>query len=115
MLGRIKLTDSGDFSCTVKNAAGEVSKRFSVSVDGTKPYKNIHFNSISVAPFIDTKMEKNFAVKEGDRVELICPTGGIPQPNISWLATLGFKNDDDSVNWQPAQIGSSVDILGCLI
>jgi hypothetical protein len=52
-------------------------------------------------------MNKNFAVKEGSRVELICPVGGTPQPSISWLNTFSFHTDGNP-QWQPQQSGTAV-------
>lgn len=52
-------------------------------------------------------MNKNFAVKEGSRVELICPASGTPQPTIAWLDTFKFHTRDNP-RWQPQQDGTVV-------
>jgi hypothetical protein len=59
-----------------------------------------------VAPFIDNKMKRKFAVMEGEHVELVCPVGGIPSPNISWLATLGRNTESDAQTIKTGEVVS---------
>lgn len=65
-----KRTDAGDYSCIVKNSAGETEAPFTVTV--------------LTAPHIDEPIDQNPRIVHNTEVVLRCPVLGNPTPVVTW-------------------------------
>ena len=68
-LNGIKVTSGGDYTCTVRNAAGMESTT----------------TTLYIAPYIVTPLEKETHAFNGSNVNVSCEADGFPPPAVSWV------------------------------
>ncbi|KAL4660770.1 hemicentin-1-like [Arapaima gigas] len=67
----VQVGDSGIYTCTVSNIAGQIDRSFRLSVH--------------VAPVLEDALQETLTHNVGSHVTLLCEATGFPSPTITWL------------------------------
>lgn len=90
ILNGIEVTSGGDYTCTVRNAAG---------MDSTT-------TTLYIAPYIVTPLERETHAFNGSNVNVSCEANGFPLPNVNWVNMTSMEISNTSLlEFSPVLVG----------